>query len=82
MNWFGATGFVTAAKSTLKGAQKAIDKALDIKEEDDNENKASSPGGLLICLNISLTSFIVLISTLVSFRLTLFAITSSRKGRI
>lgn len=56
MNWFGATGFVTVAKSTLKGAQKAIDKALDIKEED-GDDKASSAGrltypniiGILLC---------------------------------
>ncbi|KAK3913859.1 Protein spitz [Frankliniella fusca] len=43
MNWFGATGLVTVAKSTLKGAQKAIDKALDIKEDDDNVDRVSTP---------------------------------------
>ncbi|XP_012533075.1 TATA element modulatory factor [Monomorium pharaonis] len=34
MSWFDATGFANLAKSALKGAQKTIDKALDIKEED------------------------------------------------
>ncbi|KAJ1529876.1 hypothetical protein ONE63_006608 [Megalurothrips usitatus] len=43
MNWFGATGLVTVAKSTLKGAQKAIDKALDIKEDDDNIDEIATP---------------------------------------
>ncbi|XP_026278370.1 TATA element modulatory factor isoform X2 [Frankliniella occidentalis] len=43
MNWFGATGLVTVAKSTLKGAQKAIDKALDIKEEEENVDRIPTP---------------------------------------
>lgn len=34
MSWFDATGFANLAKSALKGAQKTIDKALDIKEEE------------------------------------------------
>ncbi|XP_054009031.1 TATA element modulatory factor isoform X1 [Hylaeus anthracinus] len=34
MSWFDATGFANLAKSALKGAQKTIDKALDIKDED------------------------------------------------
>ncbi|XP_076680234.1 TATA element modulatory factor isoform X2 [Andrena cerasifolii] len=34
MSWFDATGFANLAKSALKEAQKTIDKALDIKEED------------------------------------------------
>lgn len=51
MNWFDATGLVTVAKSTLKGAQKAIDKALDIKEEEDDsldKNTASSESSFFI----------------------------------
>ncbi|XP_034250984.1 TATA element modulatory factor isoform X4 [Thrips palmi] len=43
MNWFGATELVTAAKSAVKGAQKAIDKALDIKEEVDSVDKIEVP---------------------------------------
>lgn len=46
MNWFGATELVTAAKSAVKGAQKAIDKALDIKEEVDSVDKIEVPGKL------------------------------------
>ncbi|EZA61630.1 TATA element modulatory factor [Ooceraea biroi] len=34
MSWFDATGFANLAKSALKEAQKTIDKALDIKEEE------------------------------------------------
>ncbi|XP_034948733.1 TATA element modulatory factor [Chelonus insularis] len=34
MSWFDASGFANLAKSALKGAQKTIDKALDIKEEE------------------------------------------------
>ncbi|XP_006565796.1 TATA element modulatory factor isoform X2 [Apis mellifera] len=34
MSWFDATGFANLAKSALKEAQKTIDKALDIKDED------------------------------------------------
>lgn len=34
MSWFDATGFANLAKSALKGAQKTIDKALDIKEDE------------------------------------------------
>ncbi|KAJ8914434.1 hypothetical protein NQ315_017530 [Exocentrus adspersus] len=33
MSWFDATGLANIAKSALKGAQRTIDKALDIKEE-------------------------------------------------
>lgn len=35
MSWFDATGFASLAKTALKEAQKTIDKALDIKEDDD-----------------------------------------------
>ncbi|XP_076292494.1 TATA element modulatory factor [Lasioglossum baleicum] len=35
MSWFDATGFANLAKSALKEAQKTIDKALDIKEEEE-----------------------------------------------
>nr|XP_024215970.1 TATA element modulatory factor isoform X2 [Halyomorpha halys] len=34
MSWFDASGFANLAKSALKEAQKTIDKALDITEED------------------------------------------------
>jgi len=34
MSWFDTTGFVNVAKSALKEAQKTIDKALDITEEE------------------------------------------------
>ncbi|CAK9796758.1 TATA element modulatory factor [Anthophora plagiata] len=34
MSWFDATGFANLAKSALKEAQKTLDKALDIKDED------------------------------------------------
>lgn len=58
MNWFGATELVTAAKSAVKGAQKAIDKALDIKEEVDSVDKIEIPGNLdywlVICSSCSL----------------------------
>lgn len=35
MSWFQSTNLATFAKSALKEAQKTIDKALDIKEEED-----------------------------------------------
>ncbi|CAB0004649.1 unnamed protein product [Nesidiocoris tenuis] len=34
MSWFDTAGFATLAKSALKEAQKTIDKALDIQDED------------------------------------------------
>lgn len=49
MNWFGATELVTAAKSAVKEAQKAIDKALDIKEEVDSVEKIEVSGKLCCC---------------------------------
>ncbi|KAG8325904.1 TATA element modulatory factor 1 [Homalodisca vitripennis] len=42
MSWFDATGFANLAKTALKEAQKTIDKALDIKEEDVEHNIHSS----------------------------------------
>lgn len=36
MSWFDATGFASLAKTALKEAQKTIDKALDIKEDEDD----------------------------------------------
>lgn len=39
MSWFDTSNIVSLAKSTLKEAQKTIDKALDI-TEDDAEDKA------------------------------------------
>ncbi|XP_058175793.1 TATA element modulatory factor [Anopheles ziemanni] len=35
MNWFDTTGIANLAKTALKEAQKQIDKALDIKDDDD-----------------------------------------------
>lgn len=37
MSWFDATGIASLAKSALKEAQKTIDKALDIKEDDETD---------------------------------------------
>lgn len=40
MSWFNqfdASGFASLAKTALKEAQKTIDKALDIKDEDDGD---------------------------------------------
>ena len=42
MSWFDTAGFATLAKSALKEAQKTIDKALDIQEEDAAKRKKSS----------------------------------------
>ncbi|XP_033215699.1 TATA element modulatory factor isoform X2 [Belonocnema kinseyi] len=42
MSWFDASGFASLAKSALKEAQKTIDKALDIKDEEQKETKAPS----------------------------------------
>lgn len=39
MSWFDTTGFANLAKSALKEAQKTIDKALDIKNEEQSENQ-------------------------------------------
>ncbi|KAK7866995.1 hypothetical protein R5R35_006861 [Gryllus longicercus] len=41
MSWFDASGFANLAKSALKEAQKTIDKALDIKDEDPNSSNLS-----------------------------------------
>lgn len=41
MSWFNqfdASGFASLAKTALKEAQKTIDKALDIKDEDDGDD--------------------------------------------
>jgi hypothetical protein len=46
MSWFDATGFANLAKSALKEAQKTIDKALDIKDEESHaiiQSKTTSP---------------------------------------
>lgn len=40
MSWFDATGFASLAKTALKEAQKTIDKALDIKEDEDDKNSS------------------------------------------
>lgn len=37
MSWFDATGIASLAKTALKEAQKTIDKALDIKEDEESE---------------------------------------------
>ena len=36
MSWFDATGLTSLAKSALKEAQRTIDKALDIEENEEN----------------------------------------------
>lgn len=41
MSWFDATGIASLAKNALKEAQKTIDKALDIKEDEDDDGNAS-----------------------------------------
>jgi len=46
MSWFNqfdASGFANLAKTALKEAQKTIDKALDIKDEDDNDEIEEEP---------------------------------------
>ncbi|RZF36273.1 hypothetical protein LSTR_LSTR012236 [Laodelphax striatellus] len=42
MSWFDATGFANLAKTALKGAQKKIDKALDINDEDLNASESQT----------------------------------------
>lgn len=42
MSWFDASGFASLAKSALKEAQKTIDKALDIKDEEQKATQAPS----------------------------------------
>jgi len=42
MSWFQSTNFAHLAKNALKEAQKTIDKALDISEEDVSSNSNSS----------------------------------------
>ncbi|KAL1450867.1 hypothetical protein WDU94_003181 [Cyamophila willieti] len=42
MSWFDTSNIVSLAKSTLKEAQKTIDKALDITDEPDDDVKPSS----------------------------------------
>nr|CAI5862142.1 unnamed protein product [Callosobruchus analis] len=43
MSWFDAAGFANIAKSALKEAQRTIDKALDIKEDDPSIVPANTP---------------------------------------
>lgn len=46
MSWFNqfdASGFASLAKTALKEAQKTIDKALDIKDEEDNDEVPEEP---------------------------------------
>ena len=46
MSWFDTTGLASFAKSALKEAQKHIDKALDIDEDEEQPNttkKAKTP---------------------------------------
>ncbi|KAJ8664856.1 hypothetical protein QAD02_006518 [Eretmocerus hayati] len=42
MSWFDTSGFASLAKTALKEAQKTIDKALDIKDEDPNKPAVKS----------------------------------------
>ncbi|XP_039285510.1 TATA element modulatory factor [Nilaparvata lugens] len=46
MSWFDATGFANLAKTALKGAQKTIDKALDIKDEDLNASESQTAASI------------------------------------
>lgn len=43
MSWFDAAGFASIAKSALKEAQRTIDKALDIKDDDPSHVPANTP---------------------------------------
>ncbi|XP_004924180.1 TATA element modulatory factor isoform X1 [Bombyx mori] len=43
MNWFDTSGITSLAKTALKGAQKTIDKALDIQDDSENEEDQPSP---------------------------------------
>lgn len=43
MSWFDASGFASIAKTALREAQKTIDKALDIKEDDVNIVPTNTP---------------------------------------
>ncbi|CAL4145493.1 unnamed protein product [Meganyctiphanes norvegica] len=43
MSWFDVTGVTTFAKSALKEAQRTIDKALDIDENQENATPTSTP---------------------------------------
>lgn len=43
MSWFDAAGIASLAKNALKEAQKTIDKALDITEDEDADTAISSP---------------------------------------
>ncbi|XP_058445077.1 TATA element modulatory factor [Malaya genurostris] len=45
MSWFDTTGIANLAKTALKEAQKQIDKALDIKEEEECDGAAKGGGG-------------------------------------
>lgn len=42
MSWFDATGIASLAKTALKEAQKTIDKALDIQEDEGNANSENA----------------------------------------
>lgn len=41
MSWFDAAGIANLAKTALKEAQKTIDKALDITEEEEETGSAT-----------------------------------------
>lgn len=43
MSWFDAAGLTSLAKSALKEAQRTIDKALDIEENDENIQPPITP---------------------------------------
>lgn len=43
MSWFDASGFANIAKSALREAQRTIDKALDIKDDEINPVPANTP---------------------------------------
>ena len=45
MSWFQSTNLASFAKTALKEAQKTIDKALEINEEEDAAGNASGRSG-------------------------------------
>ncbi|XP_014257467.1 TATA element modulatory factor-like isoform X3 [Cimex lectularius] len=57
MSWFDTTGFATLAKSALKEAQKTIDKALDIQDEEGAKTKQSPTESISSSSDVNTDSF-------------------------
>lgn len=55
MSWFDATGIASLAKTALKEAQKTIDKALDITDDDDEVDESVKTTTSSISLNEKLS---------------------------